>query len=948
MAKQKLKFKELTKRRHKPQLIVPDPSNSGPSIGAQSSLPLPPFEIIHSTLEPPEDLVAAIGEINMATTQILADQFDLSNDELLNGLPLIDMSKTKFWEICPLFVKQDIKCELTRFRSFTAHCNNLKHPTWGAAMTPYARYLPPVHPDGIWVPRKSIITEITYDVGEGHREMHSNLAPSMPMPAFDQVSASVVSVHHHTGTSVMMQPSPMALPPLPIPVHRLAVSNNLAEHQQHGRRGGFDDHHELDEELLMGASVNLARHTRLTQQGVTQSGLGTRLATAASVHEPVMDDELYGRTRLELVRRGPMMIQQHPHSHNQQYHKLSSSASASAAHPSFDTSDSNSVMPPETVPDEDEAALRKATADSMAMVNAGAPNAPASDNSMASTYRQHHHHPSHHHKHIKRAVPQELPTPRLVTSVVHRDADLPNHDLSILFMSWGQLLDHDMTRAAQPPSSIKCCGQQAGQPKHKLCLPIPVPPDDPFYSQYNVNCLEFRRTLAGVRPNCVLGPRVHQNAITSPIDANFVYGSSRAMNEALRLFKGGRLRDRDWFRRENLKPLLPAQEINPDLDCIARPRDLFCFMAGDVRVNEQTHLTVLHTLYMREHNRIADKLAELNPHWDDNRIFHETRHIVAAGVQHVMLNEYIPLLIGRKMAELYNLTAISNDQPTPAHLMHHAHPHHPIATSYWRGYDPTVTTSVSNSFAAAAFRQGHTFVQGSIERWNKFHEFVASEKLRHLFKQPFLIYQPGVLDELTSGMLNQESQSYDPFISEDISGHLFQPPEQNFGHDLAAINLQRGRDQGLPGYNLFREWCGLPRAETFEQLEPYLTNRTAYHYSRLYKHVDDIDLWSAGVSERKLPGAAIGPTFACIIARQFSNTRRGDRFWYENPDLPSSFTPEQLAEIRKTNLAKILCANSDDLPTIQRWPLRMAHPILNPRIDCNQLPEPNLAYWQEE
>lgn len=441
--------------------------------------------------------------------------------------------------------------------------------------------------------------------------------------------------------------------------------------------------------------------------------------------------------------------------------------------------------------------------------------------------------------------------------------------------------------------------------------------------------------MAGVRPNCVLGPRVHQNAITSPIDANFIYGSSQALAEALRLFKGGRLRDRDWFKREGLKPILPAQDMEPDLDCIARPKDLFCFLAGDVRANEQTHLTVLHTLYMREHNRIADKLAELNQHWEDERIYQETRHIMAAGVQHVMISEYVPLLIGRKMTELYNLTA----QPHDIHAGKH---------SYWHGYDPTVTTSVSNSFAAAAFRQGHTFVQGSVERYNKYHEFVTSEKLRHLFKQPFLMYQPGVIDELTGGMINQPSQSYDPFISEDISGHLFQPPESQFGHDLAAINLQRGRDQGLPGYNLFREWCGLPRAETFDQLEPYLTNHTAFHYSRLYKHVDDIDLWSGGVSERKLPGAAIGPTFACIIARQFSNTRRGDRFWYENPGLPSSFTPEQLAEIRKITLAKILCANSDDLPTIQRWALRMPHPVLNPRLPCHELPEIDLQFWQEE
>lgn len=93
------------------------------------------------------------------------------------------------------------------------------------------------------------------------------------------------------------------------------------------------------------------------------------------------------------------------------------------------------------------------------------------------------------------------------------------------------------------------------------------------------------------------------------------------------------------------------------------------------------------------------------------------------------------------------------------------------------------------------------------------------------------------------------------------------------------------------------------------------------------RHPDDIDLWSGGISEHKLPGAMVGPTFACIIARQFANIRRGDRFWFENAGFPSAFTPEQLMEIRKVSQAKIICENSDDMPTIQQWVMRMPHPV---------------------
>lgn len=59
------------------------------------------------------------------------------------------------------------------------------------------------------------------------------------------------------------------------------------------------------------------------------------------------------------------------------------------------------------------------------------------------------------------------------------------------------------------------------------------------------------------------------------------------------------------------------------------------------------------------------------------------------------------------------------------------------------------------------------------------------------------------------------------------------------------------------------------------------------------RSVHDIDLWSAGVSERPLPGSMLGPVFSCIIATQMQRARQGDRYWYELPGQPSSFTPSK-------------------------------------------------------
>lgn len=112
-----------------------------------------------------------------------------------------------------------------------------------------------------------------------------------------------------------------------------------------------------------------------------------------------------------------------------------------------------------------------------------------------------------------------------------------------------------------------------------------------------------------------------------------------------------------------------------------------------------------------------------------------------------------------------------------------------------------------------------------------------------------------------------------------------------FGSDLASLNIQRGRDNGVASYNTFREFCGLPRAYNWNDLAGSFTNQTLREYSSIYASPDDIDLWSAGISERELPGSMVGPVFSCLMGHSFRNLRYGDRFWYENAGQPNSFTP---------------------------------------------------------
>lgn len=68
---------------------------------------------------------------------------------------------------------------------------------------------------------------------------------------------------------------------------------------------------------------------------------------------------------------------------------------------------------------------------------------------------------------------------------------------------------------------------------------------------------------------------------------------------------------------------------------------------GDGRVNEQVDLALLHTIWMREHNRIAETMAQLHPQWSDEAVFQETRRIVVAEIQHITYNEFLPIILGK-------------------------------------------------------------------------------------------------------------------------------------------------------------------------------------------------------------------------------------------------------------------------------------------------------------
>ena len=133
--------------------------------------------------------------------------------------------------------------------------------------------------------------------------------------------------------------------------------------------------------------------------------------------------------------------------------------------------------------------------------------------------------------------------------------------------------------------------------------------------------------------------------------------------------------------------------------------------------------------------------------------------------------------------------------------------------------------------------------------------------LNKQFLDPELLYTPGNLDKFLVGLATQPSQKFDNVLSEQVTNHLLQPKDKSFGLDLVALNIQRGRDHGLQGYNAFRELCGLGNAKSFDRLANLIPRNIVQKMKEIYESVDDVDLFIGGISETPAPGSILGPTF---------------------------------------------------------------------------------------
>lgn len=292
-----------------------------------------------------------------------------------------------------------------------------------------------------------------------------------------------------------------------------------------------------------------------------------------------------------------------------------------------------------------------------------------------------------------------LPPARQVSLNIYRACYETDSNFTVMLAVFGQFLDHDITATSLTSSlegeSIDCCAPPSNS-THPECFPVKILPDDPYYSKYNLTCMNFVRSAPA--PTGHFGPRQQLNQATSFIDGSVVYGNSNLRQHHLRTMNNGLMR---MYITNDSRELLPIS-TNPDDGCnrVAMVKQgKYCFESGDDRANENLLLTSMHLLWSRQHNYLARGLQQENPGWDDETIFQEARRIVGAQMAHITYNEFLPILLGREWAERKGLTPQVYNLDAPD------------------TYDRSVNPSIANCFAAAAFRFAHTLLPVSGHRF---------------------------------------------------------------------------------------------------------------------------------------------------------------------------------------------------------------------------------------
>ena len=454
------------------------------------------------------------------------------------------------------------------------------------------------------------------------------------------------------------------------------------------------------------------------------------------------------------------------------------------------------------------------------------------------------------------------PSPRAISNVLIDEpvTQFNTRGLSTLVYQWGQFLDHEITLT--PTGSTEY-------------VPISLPADEVIFTEeipFNRSEYQMARGIGGIA-------RQQINQATSFIDGSVVYGSDSERALWLRTMKNGKLKTSSG----NLMPYNTidgelGSSIDPNAPSMANDNGgtTKTFVAGDVRAAENPVLSSIHTLFVREHNRICDRMVSQGLR-NDELIYQMARKEVGALIEAITYQEFLPAL--------------------------------GIVLQPYSGYKSYVRPDIMNSFATASYRIGHTMVSDDVVLADNDCEEVGPGEMELLdvFWNPSLVADYGI-DIFIKGASSHDQYETDTKINDVLRNFLFVSPNDpvRFGIDLGSLNIQRGRDHGLPDYNTARLFYTGSAARSFSDISP--VDSIARALRKLYGSVNNVDLWIGILAEQHLPNKSVGRTMNSMLKSQFEKLRDGDYYFFLN----DPYLPNQIRnQVRNTTFSDVIKRNTN-------------------------------------
>ncbi|XP_037789559.1 dual oxidase-like [Penaeus monodon] len=478
---------------------------------------------------------------------------------------------------------------------------------------------------------------------------------------------------------------------------------------------------------------------------------------------------------------------------------------------------------------------------------------------------------------------QDRPSPRTLSQALlnGRDGMASERNRTAMLAFFGQVVSSEILQASEAGCPIEM---------HK----IDIDKCDEMFDRFctGPKFMPFHRAgydyATGQSPN---SPREQLNYVTSWLDGNFVYSTSEARLNMLRSFSNG------TFRTDPEDPSLPPRNVEripmennptPHVLKILSPERMF--LLGDQRTNQNPALLAFGILFFRWHNEQARRIQEEHPDWQDEEVFQKARRIVVAHLQNIIMYEFVPAFI---------------DEEIPP----------------YDRYRPDVHPGISHVFQSAAFRFGHTLVPPGLYRRDAGTHcpFIRSQtgysalRLCSTWWDADDVMANSTVEQLLRGLASQLAEKEDHVLCSDVRNKLFGPLEFS-RRDLGALNIMRGRDNGLPDYNTVRKCFHLDVVERWEDINPdlYADHPDLLESLRtLYKgDLMNVDLYVGGMLESQ---DGPGELFKAIIKEQFLRLRDADRFWFENEE-NGLFDADEIAAIRNVRLWDIIVNASGVAP----------------------------------